>query len=183
MSIYADHWLYRYIPCNHDELKNKPCWQAITWGIFGNDDDGIFGEGPHSGTKWTGKWGGKTVKNISHIPGTINFQRFILWQLRNPLHNFTNYVIGFKGKEDVSYKRIALISTGEIKGYEDIDKPHVFPMGERTGVYLGLHNNLPFVSARVKIIGRWLETYSGWRPGGGFGLLALRLKTHIKDRH
>lgn len=179
MSIYANHWLYRYIPCNHDQLKDRPFWQRITWGIFGNDEDGIFGEGPHSGTKWTKKWGGQTVKSISHFPGIINFKRFILWQLRNPLHNFTAHVIGFKNKKNVSYKRIALISTDGIKGYRDIRKPPVFPMKNRTGIYLGLHNKLPFLSARVKLIGRWLEAYSGWRPGGGFGF-ALRLKKHIK---
>lgn len=183
MSIYTDHWLYHYIPHNRNELFEKSGWQQVMWAVFGNDDDGIFGEGPKSGTKWTESWSGKTIKEQNfHNPGTINFQRFVLWQLRNPLHNFTHYVVGFKEKKNVVYTQILLISTAEISFYKEISRPNVFPMRDHTGIYFGLHNRRPFLSWRVNLIGiRWLEGYSGWRPGGGLGL-AFRLKKTIKHQ-
>ena len=181
MNIYANHWLYNYIPHNRQELSGKSCSQKILWGLFGNDDDGIFGEGPKSGTKWTERWNGKTIKKYGyHYPGPINFKRFVLWQLRNPLHNFTAYVVGFKDKKNVAYNQLMLASTGGISFYKKINRPNVFPMKNRTGIYFGLHDKKPFLSLRVNLIGvRWLESYAGWRPGGGLGL-ALRLKKTIK---
>src|SRR5262245_15074242 len=114
MSIYADHWLYEYIPHNRHELSEKGRWQKVMWAVFGNDDDGIFGEGPKSGTKWTESWAGQTIKPSFHNPGTISFKRFVLWQLRNPLHNLTGYVLGFKDKKDVVYTQLMLVSTAVI---------------------------------------------------------------------
>ncbi|MBA3236737.1 MAG: hypothetical protein H0T62_00100 [Parachlamydiaceae bacterium] len=180
MTIYADHWLYNYIPQNQEELLKKPCWQRITWALFGNDDDGIFGEGPHSGHRWIEKWDGKINKEIKIFePGKICFTRFLSWQIRNPLHNFTAYVIGFKNAVNVSFTQLALITTKEISFYQKLRKVSVFPMNDSSGVYIGLHNNRPFISLRCKVMNKWLESYAGWRPRGGFGL-AFRLKDSIK---
>ena len=61
-NFHADHWLYKYIPKHRDELSEKPFWQKITWALAGNDDDGIFGEGPKSGRRWMARWGGEVDK-------------------------------------------------------------------------------------------------------------------------
>lgn len=183
MSIYADHWLYNYIPKNQNELATKPCWQKIAWGLFGNDDDGIFGEGPHSGHRWIERWGGKVDKKEAKVfePGKICFKRFLSWQARNPLHNFTAYVIGFKKAKNISFIQLALITTKQFTFYQKLKKVNVFPMNDNSGMYLGLHNKRPFFSFRCFVIKKWMEGYAGWRPGGGFGL-ACRLKNSIKPK-
>lgn len=179
MNIYANHWLYDYIPHNQSELSQKSCVQKITWAVFGNDDDGIFGEGPKSGRNWTEKWGGNIVGNC-HAPGEISFKRFLMWQIRNPLHNFSAYVVGFKGEKNIQYTQYLHISTQEISFYKRLPKVDVFPMSDHTGIYFGLNNKRPFVSSRVNLLGlRWLEGYAGWRPFGSLGF-ALRLKKTVK---
>ncbi len=43
-----EHWLYDIIPRHRSQIYwyDVPHW--ITWALFGNDDDGIFGEEPTS---------------------------------------------------------------------------------------------------------------------------------------
>jgi hypothetical protein len=189
-----DHWLYRIIPRHQENLTLKRPWEYITWTLFGNDNDGIFGEGPKSGTKWIQRWNGKiekyevkeykgtiektrkVVKDDTFDPGDISFKRFVMWQLRNPLHNFTFYVIDFAAKKNLALFKLALISTKEISFFQRLKKTTPFPMGINSGIYFGLHM-LPFVSFRLNLFKwRWLEGYTGWRPNGAFGFFALRLK-------
>lgn len=189
-SIYADHWLYRIIPENRQALSIKQPWKWVTWALLGNDDDGIFGEGPSSGTKWRLRWGGTAEKVNDFSPGKISFNRFLAWQLRNPLHNFTFYVIGFAWVKNIPLIQLALITTKQASFIQKLRSRHaeiteenknlkvasIFPMGEDSGIYLGIHM-LPCCSFRLNLRSwKRLEGYIGWRTEGNFGL-CLRLKS------
>jgi hypothetical protein len=170
-----DHWLYRIIPRHRESLTLKRPWEYITWALFGNDNDGIFGEGLKSDHRWSKQWQ-KTTKKVDEIVQEYSFKRFVMWQLRNPLHNFTFYVIGFAARKNLPLFKLALISTKEISFFQRLKKTTPFPMGINSGIYFGLHM-LPFVSFRLNLFKwRWLEGYTGWRPNGAFGFFALRLK-------
>ena len=73
------HWLYTIIPAHRSQIAwyDAPHW--VLWGLFGNDDDGLFGE-----------------RRISPycIEEENTFRKALRMSIRNPLHNFTFYVIG-----------------------------------------------------------------------------------------
>jgi hypothetical protein len=75
-----------------------------------------------------------------------------LWQMRNPLHNFTHYVIGVSDK--------AVKRTGKYPA-------HVFaPGGGWNWAFTRARAlPLPFVS----FDGKWGRAYLGWRESGNFG--------------
>ncbi|HSH98886.1 MAG: hypothetical protein ACAH07_06055 [Methylophilaceae bacterium] len=60
---------------------------AIIWALFGNDDDGIYGD-----SNWN-----KT--------GSKSWWTAIKWWFRNPFHNFCFYVIGFADVPASEYVR------------------------------------------------------------------------------
>jgi hypothetical protein len=124
-----------------------------------------------------------TVEGVKKVTGLgeISLKRFLSWQLRNPLHNFTFYFIGFAAKKNIPLIQLALISTKGVSFYrrltkeEGPDKVSLFPMKENSGIYLGIHA-LPCVSFRLNLWNwKYLEGYAGWRTRGNFGL-ACRLK-------
>lgn len=112
-------------------------WSPIWW--FGNADDPV-----------PPKW----YRPEQKMRGT-------LWQLRNPLHNFTFYVIGNHDKEFVRRGR---------------DPKAVFHPegGWNWAVIESGWLRLPFVSYEGKHV-RW---YALWRERGNFG---LKLQRHKKD--
>ncbi len=86
------------------------------------------------------------------------------WLMRNPFHNFTNYVVGVADRHT---HRIGL------------DADNVW--NENGPVNLAVTNSgpllwLPFVSYR----GFFVEGYAGWRERGNFGL-SLRRAQHDSD--
>ena len=60
-------------------------WLDIGWALFGNDDDGYFGDD---------KWRGGREKTLWLA---------ILWWFRNPFHNLFFYVIGVADRDRVFY--------------------------------------------------------------------------------
>lgn len=173
----ANHWLYNYIPQKRADFQIWQIWKSVPWALFGNDDDGIFGEKRSSGQKWIRKWeGNPDINNFN--PGVISVKRFLQWQLRNPLHNFTNYVMGLAGQPNIARQQILLATTQGISGTKTLNAPNTFPMEANSGVYVGLHGERPFISYRLNLFEvTRIEGYLGWRPNrGGFGI-ALRAKS------
>lgn len=97
--------------------------------------------------------------------GKPQWLRKLLWYLRNPLHNFTWYVIGVADR---------------IKKVESMFEPYIqwYPGGG----WLKLHvvtlkgTRLPFWSWWSKK--SMIEGYFGWRPSGAFSLPTLRKRTN-----
>lgn len=89
-----------------------------------------------------------------YLPEESWIKRAVLYFLRNPFHNFTFFIIGFRDKPSVSYAKNP--NTTHIDGE--------FNYGY-TKVYGWLP--VPFISFR-----KWgAEGYVGWRvPGAAFGL-------------
>ena len=107
-----------------------------------------------AGQKWNPIWSLGNADDPSppdwYRPGKSD--RRIMWQMRNPLHNFTHYVIGVT---DQDTKR-----TGRFPA-------HVFAPGGGWNWAFTRHRcfPLPFVSFDGKC-GRF---YLGWRESGNFG--------------
>ena len=158
-ELVLEHWLYTVVPRHRSQIHwfDLPRWG--TWALFGNDDDGVFGE------EETAKF--KTDKEIS-------FSRALDWNLRNPLHNFTFYVIGqaqFKNSEfailQLSKEKNKLLS------YQPEERT-VFG-GKGSSLFIALHGFKPFFSLRLNY-GRLFECYLGWRPKGNFGIKFILAK-------
>ena len=145
----------------------------LIWIIFGNADDGIYGD-----DRWVPPGcyypnGIKVYKpeltlfgknltipipfisfgNIERIQYSNPWKAF-WWWLRNPLHNFTHYVIGVADQEH-TYVGPDMDSQGFIKAYV---------------LYNG--RKLPFYAFNYK----GLFSYIGWRPSGGFGIKLIYRK-------
>lgn len=158
------HWLYDWIPVHRDDLSWTEPHKAVLWALFGNDDDGIFGEGPHSGRDWLDDWGSE-----------ISLKRFAAWQLRNPLHNFMFYAIGRAGTPNLPSYTILEIGGEGCHFMKRRTHGYVFPQHANC-LYVGLHGWLPFVSIRAGYgLPRRLDMYIGWRERGNFGT-AFRFK-------
>lgn len=163
------HWLYDMIPAHRRELKPKDPKYWL-WALFGNDDDGIFGEGPKSGLNWLWKWGDTpeidaSGEVISNEPGELSLKRFGAWQLRNPLHNLFFYVLGSADREEHTKKEILLLGNR----YDNAVSPADFA--------LLLHDEKPFLSFRVPWgAQKYLQVYAGWRERGNLGF-AFRVKS------
>ena len=123
--------------------KLNPLW----W--FGNEDDGWCGE-KDKGMRW---W---LTKNCS---GKCTISCAVKWFIRNPMHNFVFYVIGFADHEI------------ENKTFWP-SPPHkiLFTMRRVKGTII----KLPFFAFRCK---KW-EGYIGWRERGNFGI-ALRKRNYV----
>ncbi len=88
--------------------------KAMLWSVFGNNDD------PHP--------------PVDYLSGYPHWVRYFMWYvIRNPLHNFTHYLIGMKGRKH-------LVMWGEVfhpKGGWIIILPYVSYYGKRWAFYLG----------------------------------------------
>lgn len=86
-----NHPLYSVVPRHRCQIRPLDMGHWITWMLFGNDDDGLFGEGK------------KANYCLDTPPSTFKALR---WTMRNPLHNFCFYVIGSAHRTN---RKIALI--------------------------------------------------------------------------
>lgn len=149
-----EHWLYTVIPRHRDQIRWYDLGHWTTWTLFGNDDDGIFGEEPSS--HWR-----------QNEP--IHGRRALTWGLRNPLHNFCFHVIG-----SASRKQNALIfvkaSDEGIESFKYLPQADTVFAGSKRGFYLALHGWKPFVSLALTVGQRQGKFYIGWRERGNFGV-------------
>ncbi|MFT4551950.1 MAG: hypothetical protein ACI9S8_000571 [Chlamydiales bacterium] len=159
-----NHWLYVAVPRHRSQIQWYDMGHWSTWGLLGNDDDGIFGEEPTAGD-WS-----------DHRIGSF---RALEWGIRNPLHNFTFYVIGtaqFENSEVTFLK----ISREGWSAFDYASQGGTVFAGKGTSFFLGLHGWRPFISLRVDY-GRLLEFYLGWRARGNFGFKFLPAKKRRDD--
>src|SRR3989344_2497974 len=77
-----ENFIYKIIPRYAEDIPPWDLFHWTTWMLFGNQNNGIFGEDQE--------------KPYSE---DIGLGSFLAWQLRNPLHNFTFYGIGSAGWE------------------------------------------------------------------------------------
>ncbi|MFT4172833.1 MAG: hypothetical protein QM639_09765 [Rhodocyclaceae bacterium] len=112
-----------------------PWWRKINlwWAIFGNEDDGYAPPG--------------------FEVARPQWQRAVLWWLRNPAHNLTFYVLGVVDRDRW------------IEGEHGTDV-HAPGGGWLTCVTRVGRLALPFVSYQSAHI----KAYAGWRPAGAFGI-------------
>lgn len=183
-----DDYIYDLIPKSRVKDKESTMLQVFLWAVFGNDDDGPYGEKRTAGQEWIEKWGGQygQPNGQGFQPGPLTFRRFCAWQLRNPLHNFTFYVIGVADRPVISREQLLLITTQKIEGRKKVNEVDIFPMKKNSGVYVALHAERPCISWRIYItigligVTYKIEGYAGWRTRGQFGL-ACRAKAIVHD--
>lgn len=135
-KIALTHPLYSIIPRHSAQIRIVDIPHRITWMLFGNDDDGIFGEGKRA---------------LYKIEKPISGSLALMWGIRNPLHNFTHYVIG---TAYTTNKKQALI--------------------DNDGCFMGLHGYKPF----LRLKSSKSEFYIGWRERGNFGLKLIPYKRY-----
>lgn len=156
----ASHWLYHLIPRHRSQIRWFDVGHWVTWGLFGNDDDGIFGEANVPLFR--------PDKNASLGKG-------IAWMLRNPLHNFCFYVIGNAGAPTDEWTLLK-INSKKVEFFTYKHQADTVFAGRYSSFFLGLHNGLPLISLRVAYGHFWKsDFYIGWRERGNFGIKFLPL--------
>jgi len=165
------HWLYSVVPRHRDQIKWYDVGHWSTWVLFGNDDEGIFGEDT-----------GRPYRPDQ--PDCLN--KFLSWWMRNPLHNFTFYMIGSAHRVNSEWALLRM-SDDRIHAFEyDPVAKHNFG-GRGSSFFLGFHGWKPFISLRLCYFGRYMsQFYLGWRKEGNFGiklqLLTKRKEPRTKDK-
>lgn len=157
-----NHWLYRCIP----KKRNHICWyDAVGWGtwmLFGNDDDGIFGEATEIPFK---------------MGAPADIAKATAWWIRNPLHNFCFYVIGTAHRQN-SEVTILKIASNQLCFFHYRNHASTVFASEQTCFYIALHGGKPFVSLRIAYNDKYRsDFYIGWRCRGNFGIKCLPLTT------
>lgn len=155
------HWLYEIVPRHRSQIQWYDAGHWGTWMLFGNDDDGIFGEGSIPPYK-------------SNEP--ISFKKGLYWTCRNPMHNFCFYTIGtaYCTNSELSIIRFG---DGTLKFWEYSPVGHRVFGGKGSSFLLALHGWKPFISLRISYCPhRSTQFYLGWRERGNFGMKFTPLK-------
>ncbi len=153
------HWIYYVIPRHHTQIRSYSVGHWLTWALFGNDDDGLFGE----------------EESADYRPDEpISGWKATKWGARNPFHNLFFYVLG-RAYAEPSQLGIISISSAGLKLFEYKKKGSVFAGSGGSGFFLGLHSGLPFISLRVNHF-RQSNIYLGWRERGNLGFKAQLAK-------
>lgn len=147
----AEHALYQVIPRHRKQIKSGDIFHLAMWSFFGNDDDGIFGEQPSSNYKTELK------------PGV---KRALSWGLRNPLHNFTFYVIGSADKPPGKKHVLLALGRNKPRLFNQPDTEQYVFYEKDLSLLLVSHGGRPFFSFSLP----FLQGYIGWRERGNFGL-------------
>lgn len=151
----ARHWLYCMIPRHRTQIRWYDVGHWCTWMLFGNDDDGIFGESQKRPYR----------PNQQQSSG-----KALVWWLRNPLHNFTFYTIGSAERENGEFT-ILNLSRDNISALNYRKKAQKNFGSKNSSFFLALHGGKPYVSLRI--VTPWkrrLQFYFGWRERGNFGV-------------
>lgn len=147
----SNHQLYSVVPRHRSQIRwyDLPHW--TTWALFGNDDDGLWGEASAPDQE------GGSVRHAA------------AWWLRNPCHNFFFYVIGSAHRTN---SELTLLAFSASKCHFLSYKPeggNVF-YDEGSCFFFGFHGWKPFCSLRIQYSkNRRLDSYIGWRERGNFG--------------
>ena len=140
-AVQKQHWLYKVIPKSRAEARGA---SLITWAVFGNDMEGIFGE-----------------RSIVPTYGEMTTRNFVRWWIRNPFHNLSWHVLDWPRK-----KVYVLV---EIPGQKTFfwREPRNWVADDHQFQVVLIP---PFISWRTD---KW-EGYLGWRSGGEFGIAFRR---------
>ncbi|MCB1111289.1 MAG: hypothetical protein H7A37_06425 [Chlamydiales bacterium] len=151
----APHPLYTVIPRHRCQIRcyDLPHWAM--WALFGNDDDGLFGE---------------CCKPPYRCSQHNCINKALRWNLRNPLHNFCFYVIGSAHCQnsevtllEISPQRFCI---GRYRSCNGVNFP-----SDCSSLFIALHGWKPFISLRIKHCPhRSSDFYIGWRERGNFGI-------------
>jgi hypothetical protein len=154
------HPLYRIIPHHRSQIYWYDAGHWAAWAIFGNDDDGIFGE---------------RAAILEWPEREIGGSRAFFWWCRNPFHNFTHYVIGSADKPNSQFI-IFKAADGKICGFTFQREPLSIYAEKGSSFYFGLHRWKPFISLYLTYSKTYKgDFYIGWRPNGAFGIKAVPL--------
>lgn len=149
-----NHPLYHIIPRHRHQLYWFDIGHWITWSLFGNDDDGLFGEEPNTHYR---------------LEQPNNMKKAVAWQTRNCLHNFCFYVIGTANRSNSELTLLKLTKDEtECFTYTPIATT-TFP-SKGSCLYIAFHGGKPFISLRLSYPnGAHSDFYIGWRCRGNFG--------------
>jgi hypothetical protein len=149
------------IPRHRRQIKWFDIGHRLTWMLFGNDDDGIFGEGPNG------------LYKLDEPPSCV---KACQWIGRNPLHNFCFYVIGTAYTTNSEF---ALIKLGKKEGrFCSYKKQAEGNKGKGSFFFLGFHGWKPYIFLRLLYSQKYKgQCYLGWRERGNFGIMFLPLTT------
>jgi hypothetical protein len=156
-----NHWLYRVIPRHRAQVRWYDLGHWSSWLLFGNDDDGLFGEELTADYRPTQPADG---------------YKALCWGMRNPLHNFTYYVIGTAYWPNSEFALIkAEVESLSLFSYKSEEGCNF--AGEGTSLFLGFHGWKPYASLRLRYNeNNRSDFYLGWRNRGNFGLKCHLLK-------
>ena len=124
----------------------KSFFKWLIWAFFGNEKDGYIGD---------------AVFNPYQID---NFSMRLRWWLRNPLHNFTWYVLGIAHFSTLRFDENETEQPGWNFSYSVIAVEYEF-LKDKAPRYYFFH-----------YIGKRFEFYLGWRGTGAFGAKFRRVR-------
>lgn len=145
------HFLYHVVPLSSEQIKPYDIGHWITWNLFGNENNGIFGEDcnkPYS--------------------TNINAKTFLSWTTRNPSSNFTKYTLGKRTEKRNTF--IILKANEEFHFLHKDKDPCIFGK-TKASFNLVLNHYKPFISLKFPVFPkRRFDFYFGWRPDNTFGI-------------
>lgn len=165
----ANHWLYCIVPLHSKQIYWFDLGHWFMWSIFGNEDDGLFGEGP----------------DANYCPNSpIATTKALRWFIRNPFHNLFFYVIGRKSQQPVKRYSLLELTDHGLGIFCGLSSRSYTFIGHKFGFQFCLHRGLPLLSFRSYWgLARKSEFYVGWRDQVNFGLkLRLFSKTSEKEK-
>ncbi len=155
IELSRSHWLYKVVPRHRSQIRWYDLGHWTSWALFGNDDDGIFGEEP-------------TAYFCKGSPPSL--PKALAWAWRNPTHNLCFYALGSAHCVNDEFTLLRLTPCYKEAFVYRPQAATVFA-GKGPSLYIGLHGGKPFISSRVV----WSQTregrfYIGWREKGNFGI-------------
>lgn len=165
-SIAKDpHWLYSFVPRHQSQIEWYDVGHWTTWALFGNDDDGLFGEEPTA---------------HFHPDEQPNIIKAAKWFARNPCHNLCFYVLGSADRDNSAFTLLSVDAHHfEAFCYHRLAKKNFG--GEGTSFLAAFHGGKPYVSLRII----WpknkrTDLYLGWRNRGNLGAKCVLLGNQKK---
>lgn len=150
------HPLYTVTPRYRSDITWYDGGRWILWALIGNEDDGMFGEDAHY---------------RSDEP--MNLIKAVRWTLRNPLHNFSYYIIGSADQPSPGLLLVQ-ISSESVEFLQVQLHPTTVFAGAHSSLYLALHGGKPFLSCCWEWpSGHQTKFYIGWRNRGNFGIKVI----------
>lgn len=147
-----EHILYKMIPLSSEQIKPYDVGHWITWNLFGNERNGIFGEDC-----------GKPYSQ------EISFKTFLRWNIRNPASNFCSYTLG--KREKTKRKSFAILRANEKFLFMQKDETPCIFSESKASFNLGLNFYKPFLAFKFPVYkDKRFDFYFGWRPDNTFGI-------------